>query len=90
MGEKRYIVGTTAAILEALPDIDITHARVTLDGSQIVVDAEIDEDKELELLEFGLEVLTHDQALALVNAPESAGTWYPIQSADPAPEKDPE
>ncbi len=73
---RKYIFGPLDTVMSAFPDYDYDHARKTLDGKEVVVLVEVDDDMIALLESDGLQVMDHTEALDEVNKPESEGIWY--------------
>ncbi|MFZ4620977.1 MAG: hypothetical protein ACOYNS_10480 [Bacteroidota bacterium] len=92
--ESKYIIGNLSVLQAIFPDHNFSHARLSLDGTQCVIESDLVDDlNSLEAIAPGevsqddlleLEILTHGQALAFLNAPDQEGVWYePIAEIPP-------
>lgn len=88
---ERYIIGNKNDVKAVFANKDYEHARTSLDGDLVVIEAEVDDEIDALLTESGIQVLDHEQAIKYLNAPESEDIWYvkpPPECIDqPAPQE---
>lgn len=97
--DSKYLIGSLAVLQNLYPDHDFDHARKSLDGSLCVIERPVDAD-DVSLLESeNVLVLTHEEALTVLNSKASENVWYkkiemPVALiappvVEPIPEPDP-
>ncbi|MEW5799962.1 MAG: hypothetical protein AB1728_13255 [Bacteroidota bacterium] len=81
-----YFIGSKEILQERFPELDWEHRRVSIDGSEAVVEYDCDADADIvaELEAEGILALTHDDALEYLNHPDMEGVWFTSPVAESA------
>ena len=75
---KTYVIGTPKSLDTAFPNYAGDDVRKSLDGKQAIYEVNVSTDELVKLKKnLALKIYSHSEILTLVNAPGSAGIWYP-------------
>ncbi len=72
-----YLIGSLELLKQLFPSHDWEHARVSLDGAEGVIEAEVTPEIEQGLQGEGVLVLEHADAIEYLNDPDMIGIWVP-------------
>ncbi|NUN68823.1 MAG: hypothetical protein HUU02_03835 [Bacteroidetes bacterium] len=72
-----YLIGPLELLKQLFPSHDWSHARVSLDGSEGVIEAVVTPEIDQKLQAEGVFVLDHAEAIAYLNDPDMIGIWTP-------------